>query len=629
MGITPSNGGEGDDTYSNADVGEWHNLEQSTTDEVAASLQAAHPQSASKLRKVIDSFRPTAKTLIVERDYFDLDYRSEFTATHETSFATRDPTAKRLHFFADSAPPGVVSLFELTRSLADSYLGYAILRPQYPGAIGRSIISPRGSSSANSNVQLVENPLTGSRLESRIRTAVTEFVELFGVPLKAVGVPFMEQDGHLLRCAHVSAWICHFTAVQRGRVARRASAAFHQAEDETGSYGRQYPSSGISTQVLSRMLRKLDLPPEIIDLARLSDVREEFKWYDRNQFIEACESLSELEMQKAWFVENLTASVCRYLNSGIPVILADDANEHTRVVCGYIRNSGRRLDAPLVSNPKYSRAISSSGVGAFILQDDGARPFLVESVEDLVDSIYGEGEESPRGSLAVVVPLPRGLWMAGDVAEQHGASIFEQQIRERYECLEKWLSDKPEVDAAAYRAVYEELAKGMDVTSDAFAIRSYVNTGSEFKISMMLRLGGDPNVAETLCYTRMPRFVWVAELIKRTLRTADDESECVFGTVALDASVVSDGPSVDSFATPLYLHLVGQTARLSRPLGKNFPSTPLEKPLYGADENLPSGPEWLPCGMEPYETGRWRHGAPWHDKGEALFMSYKNALRSS
>ena len=53
-------------------------------------------------RGVMAAFLATAKTLIIELDYFDIDYRSEIALIQPHSFSADRPQTQRWHFF--SAP---------------------------------------------------------------------------------------------------------------------------------------------------------------------------------------------------------------------------------------------------------------------------------------------------------------------------------------------------------------------------------------------------------------------------------------------------------------------------------------------------------------------------------------------
>lgn len=185
-------------------------------------------QDSKLSSNVLDAFGPGVTEIVIEREYFDLDYRSEFSSTHETTFAARNPSTVRIHVFAGSGVAGGATpgLYEYVLANRESYLGYVIVRPQQPGSVGRSMIAPRR------NVEGMKDP---AALHGRVRTAVTETVTLFGIQLSATAVPFMEQDGVLLRCVHAAAWMCHYSAVLRGLVPRRPSASIQRAEDAAGS----------------------------------------------------------------------------------------------------------------------------------------------------------------------------------------------------------------------------------------------------------------------------------------------------------------------------------------------------------------------------------------------------------
>jgi hypothetical protein len=623
---------------SEVSVGHAYDLDAHTTKKIATEIDAADPMkhgSRGSTDGVIDAFRPTAKTMLIELDYFDIDYRSEFSASHETSFAARHPETRRMHFFSQRIED-IHSLIDYIEHAKSSYLGYVILRPQFPGSIGRSLISPTGTSSPQTGDEATDTAsnstmpqiIGGTSLGRRIRTAVPEVVELFGITMRGYGVPYMEQDAHLLRCAHVSAWLCHYTAVLRGRVPRRVSSAFHFAEDETGSYGRQYPSHGLSTNVLSRILRKLDLPPEIIDSQAwiTSANTRQLDWYHRSGLKRQVRNLPEdsVDRIRIWASDTVTSEICRYLNSGIPVILADDGEEHTQVICGYIRNglpgaqyavdsemadpiSGEpdpTSDSPAESQlgPEPDPLEAVGGVGTLILQDDGASPFSLLPAGDVIDrAIDSEGKLAAR--IALVVPLPRGLWLSGGVAEQHGAEILRSQIINRNDELTGWLVEN-QIDgqaADAYKALYRDVVEGLSVDADKYAIRSYVLSGSELKVSVRARIN-DPTVSRVLGYTRLPKFVWSIEMIERSRRTEDDDAKCVIATVALDASVVSEGPNVDSSANPIFIQLPGQVLQV-----------------------LSDSAQWLPVSSEPYVTGRWRHDAPWYSSDDMFYLANKGA----
>lgn len=86
--------------------------------------------ASAAAQSVIELLVQTAR-IVVEREYFDLDFRSEFSLTHETSFAVRSPDTLRLHLFMDEPEAGA-RLLEAVDQMAASYAGYVILKPQTP-----------------------------------------------------------------------------------------------------------------------------------------------------------------------------------------------------------------------------------------------------------------------------------------------------------------------------------------------------------------------------------------------------------------------------------------------------------------------------------------------------------------
>jgi hypothetical protein len=140
-----------------------------------------------------------ATSVVIETRYIDLDYRSEYSAFYARTFQSAPDSAHRLHFFR--APLTADQLWRLPDD--HGYLGYVIIRPSDLGPVGRTVLqAPPGMADA-------------------VRTRVRDPVCFFGQTLVVDGVPFMQQDSQLGRCAHAAAWMCHYTAHRRDGVARR------------------------------------------------------------------------------------------------------------------------------------------------------------------------------------------------------------------------------------------------------------------------------------------------------------------------------------------------------------------------------------------------------------------------
>ncbi len=541
------------------------------------------------LERCLTSQEPVTH-VVVEWDYFDLDYRSEFTLLHETSFAKRSPQALRLTFFdgdARALTSEPLSPYRAVDELKNCFLGYIVLRPQHPGMIGRSLLRPRHTRIATAD---------GTPLDTRVRTAVSEVVTIFGVALECSGVvPFMEQDGHLLRCGHVSAWICHYTATLKGLVARRPTGQFHEADRAWAVFNRPYPSAGLAHLSVGPMLNRLDLPPE----TRFGDemgLTRQVRWHDRQEVrrwalgerliaIMTNSSTRPREVQRAWLREDLTALVCRYMNSGVPVIIGIE--DHTMVACGYLRYE-HLSDNPDDHPTSLRRAVEKLGqpardpseVVSFLVQDDQEGPYRLLMVDDLVDLLSGDF----LGTFSFFVPLPRGLWLAGHEAERWGAHLLYKHAHERLANFDSWVERFEPVDAAGRGDALKRLVMGMDQALEGdgpapYAVRSYALTGSDLKRTLIERLGADLGPT-AIGLARLPKYVWVVEAVLRGARGPGQPA--VVATVVLDGSANVDSDS-DGAIHELIMHLPGMIT----------------------SNGLTDAETWLPASSDVYPSGRW------------------------
>lgn len=590
------------------------------------------------------AFCTLAKTLLVEYHYFDLDHRSEIGELQEWSFAQLKPMSIRLHFFTDEAREGESHRDFLRRAArvgetpgdADReddglsvphYLGYSVVRGTPGDAIGRSLVSPYANISG-------EIDLDYRVVHSQVRTAVTEHVNVLGVQLVAVGVPFMEQEGSLIRCAHVSAWICHYTAALRGFVPRRPIAHFHQMGG-TYAVGRSFPSQGLTTHEVVQILGRSDMPAEVLDAPSLKRKRE-LNWTDRRVFqrrleeaqapgAEGAERKAGAALEKVWIRDNLSAAVCRYLNSGIPAMLLN--GEHTQVVVGYVRRSDH--EDGLLSLPDYRGDADLGESHSGDLADLLSRPFTGEADQDghsdveyfiVSDDQHGPFELVPLDTLAelirtrsakVLVPLPRGLSLTGRKAEQLGTRFLQLYTRLRLapllERLEAGEIDLEAEEAAAVR-FYQDISTQM---SEKYTVRTYATTGIDLKASVDRRLRMSPDIADAIATQPMPKYVWVMEVIDRR-RRRNRRRHSVRAMVVLDASRMPTKRMDDAT-------LLAQM----RPLFVHYPGTiSVVRPLTNSNDDVDAT-------MNAYSTGRWDHNQLLQGSAERVAVHSKGAVGSS
>lgn len=421
-----------------------------------------------------------ARTVVLETRYIDLDYRSEYSSFFSKTFAEIPDTAHRLHFFKSEI--AVDQLEVLSAAACRSYLGYVTVRPSPLGRVGRTMLAPP------------------PKLRAAIQASVSDTVHFFGQRLTINGVPFAQQDTQFGRCAHVAAWICHYTAVLRGDVSRRAMADFSLFADPNVAEGRPLPSQGLTGLQLSNLMREFELPPILYRMGFIPGSGQEppLPPHDPD------------DDPGTWDTRAI-AVLCRFLNSGYPVLVG--THEHAFVIVGY-RRAVRQ---------------GQSWIG-FIRHDDQRGPYLeIDKILDDVDPATGH-HHSPWQLL--LAPVPDKLWLLPEAAERTG-----RELLLRY-------------DALAGTDTFADLRKAGRLT-----FRTIAMTSSSYKERAASR-GLDDDSRRELRLARLSRLVWVVEAVDRDAREAGTAS--VLGEVVFDSTSSDVAPNVLAIRVPGAL-LIRQT----------------------------------------------------------------------
>jgi hypothetical protein len=384
-----------------------------------------------------------ARTVVAEHRYLDADYRSEHSAFYSTTFRRYPSIAHRLHFFSDLRTQADHPKTQPSRFPQAPYLGYSVLRPISAAPIGRTLVAPPRD------------------LAPFVSCTVTDSVNLYGSDLKVSAAPYMSQDSQLGVCVHVTAWVVayyhhHAFGGRRWLPSEIAAAApLHR--------GRRVPvpTEGLTIEQLTGILDQLELPPLVYRHEKLTDDDD----------------------------ENIFTVCCRYLNSGLPVIVA--GGNHAWVLVGY-----RRVRTAL-------------GVTVqFIRQNDRAAPY--EVVENPLIDVP---QYRPWDFL--VVPLPKKLFVSGERAEKAARAKVRETLAQ---------SHTPHA-----RALLDQLNRG------ALKLRSTALPSNEFKqMTTVARRPMPPALAAAYQWLPMPRWIWVVELVE-TARY-DRGQRCVVGEVLIDAT---------------------------------------------------------------------------------------------
>lgn len=358
------------------------------------------------------------RTVVVEKEYIDLDFRKGFARFHYQRHFDTPRRCIRLHFFASKLRRE--HLARMPERVKSSYLGFTVLRPLPAYRIGRSILSE----------SLV--PTLGTSVPY-ITCQTCHEANLAGNTLHVRGVPYMEQDTLVLACATASIWMATW------HMARRFAPEFKafltpEITDMCTRYavttGRAMPSTGLTSEQMLSGMREMGYDPLSFDAFQPngSDAPHNF--------------------------------IYRFIESEIPVILSlifpKIANNprmggHAATIVGHTLDMGSApsiLKVPLGTDSRALRYCTSSAfVPAYIAQDDSGGPFryveFLTADQLLHDNLVSEDDlrdlsrdwffclidrGSPAQEIAVLrgimVPLPSGVMLSGYVAEQRAIKLL-------------------------------------------------------------------------------------------------------------------------------------------------------------------------------------------------------------
>jgi hypothetical protein len=425
-----------------------------------------------------------AVAAVIETRYLDPDYRSEYGAFYASTFGHVEATAHRLHFFA--SPLENLGLWELASSLP--YVGYVVVRPIPFARVGRAMLPPP------------------PELMDAVRTAVEDTVNVFGTTFRVSGVPFMAQDGQLCRCAHVDAWMCHFTAARRSQVARVAVADFATRANAGLGVERDLPSEGLNVQQLLDLLRTLGFSADYYRAGMFPSLQEHgagaLDWLPDDPEPPEDNPAADPGTWDWRFIP----TACRYLNSGFPVIIG--SRDHTFVLCGWKRSSRE-------ASPDWIELIR---------HDDEVGPYIV--IDDVFTDAYAPWKY-------LIAPVPRRLFLPPHAAEWHAAFLLHSWAR-------VMADTEPQSGAA----------RALDLLANKqLALRTYAVSGNDFKEKLAGR-GLPSELVQAYRLARLPRFVWVVEAVDREARRRGSV-DCVLGEVLVDPTSGERSPA------ELAIHLAG------------------------------------------------------------------------
>lgn len=405
------------------------------------------------------------RTVVAEQRYNDADYRSEYSAFWSLRFSDPPSFTHRLHFFGtDVADDAVCRVDPATCD----YLGYAILRPVPLAPVGRVLLRAPEK----------------LRTCGAILTEVDDNISFFGIPLTVRGVPFSEQDGQYVRCAHAALWVCHYILYRRHIIARFTTAEVVARAPATLGLQRAMPSDGLNPMQMQIVMTEFGLPPIVYRLGELPMI---LGMSDAGPVVSKTDGSAVGDRSE----EGLVAIACRYLNSGLPVIVT--TREHVFLLVGYYYDQKRKLVC-------------------FVVSDDQVGPYEIVS-DELVNDRRWPWDE-------LMVPQPPRVFLTAEAAEN---VVRERLRRQRHQTTNG-------VAAPLTDALPNLLEAGR------LRLRTFLVRGRDYKARLTEQDRGR-EVIKVIRLAPLSHWVLVVEVQNALLHTDDGSrviAEFVFDTTSHD-----------------------------------------------------------------------------------------------
>jgi hypothetical protein len=376
-----------------------------------------HGGTSTQLRNILAAAHSRGATAaFIEAPYVDFDYRAEYSNLYARHFVPPPDRCERLILFADSV-----------------FLGFSVMRPTHK-TVGRTAMAPPTDI----------DRFVSCRAEHRIRP--------YGDSHAVKAFPFMSQDGQYGRCAHAAIWAVARYHHLVHKTAKHSIAAVVEAAGTRETVDRTTASEGLYLHEVAGALRGLGLPAKAYDPDPERPPRPG---------------------------ETLATVVCRYLNSGFPVMV--NTPGHLTVLVGYGQDGDDIF---------------------FIRADDNRGPY------ERVDSPNTEDDRLGQWDM-MLVPFPARIHVPGEAAEIAAGREFLRLTG---------------VDEETSELQERHLAQD-------FRLRTYARDAADYKIKLAER---QPVEEIVLHHRTTPAsaWVWVTEFHERDA----DGQECVVGEVVMDAT---------------------------------------------------------------------------------------------
>ncbi|NLE94126.1 MAG: hypothetical protein GX600_00390 [Dehalococcoidia bacterium] len=412
-------------------------------------------------------------TLVLEWQYTDRDFIEDYSAYYVRCFQGKyRSTCSRIHFFAVALDRRKFRSIVLGRmsartekSLADSYLGFIVLKPLPQTFFGRTCLK------------------TYEGVNRRNYPVTREYeAHLLGLTFRYPSLAFQEQDRVAAACATSALWSClQGTAKLFQHKIYSPVEITKIATDQFPELHRAFPNEGLTTRQMAAAIRRVGLEPETIGVAREATLQATAYAYLRAKI--------PLLLNVALFEAANPAKARPYRN--------DWASGHAVAVTGF--SLGKAVAQPY---PGTDTRLRASRIDKLYVHDDQVGPFARLKLN-------GPPLKAARNGEVADVPFTlESSWPA----ESRTATVYfapfalivplYHKIRIKFDtvlswvlCLDNTLSSMNLKHARAVKQLEWEV---------------YLTTEAEFHRDIREAVGLSPSRRWRILERQLPRFIWRA-----------------------------------------------------------------------------------------------------------------------
>lgn len=325
----------------------------------------ADKSGIERLKKCLEG---DCKSIVIEREYIDKDYRNTFANFHAKRFVTPPSRCIRLHFFSKHITEEQFISFNILDNGTNKYLGYSVIRATRPNSIGRTFLSHQTRMDKDSHLCLCD-----------------EKVHIAGEQNTIKGFPFISQDADATVCAESALWmLLRYLSNRYALYSETLPFQITQLANHHAIGRRVFPSGGLSSWQLSEALRLSKLSPLIYSRPTDSSASD---------FAEKNEQFEHL--------------LYTYIESGFPLLTT--VKDHVFPTIGHTSDFSKIIADN--SKPIYTSHFNKS----FTICDDNHFPY--QSLPKRIPTNIHDSKYKFEDINEFIVPLPEKVFLSAESAQ--------------------------------------------------------------------------------------------------------------------------------------------------------------------------------------------------------------------